>query len=250
MPEQPVLTEVFLIKELLIITDAPTTALNREQKSDTMIQIMNPFRAAQELRKLKSEKKWIAALIIVFIPGLLSLVGNSLIQQKSQHFMSQYVEETSGFTETELMYWENLQEPLFAIVTVLSAIIIIVAWVFKSAVFHVLSRGLGGEKVGISSTIHLIAYTYLPFIFTGLLDVYRGLTYELPTYEEYVYQLENPDVLGEFVSLNSIFLIWALILMGIAVREQFNLSTMKASLVVLIPYIGYWVIAIALQSSL
>jgi len=123
-----------------------------------MIQILNPFRAGQEFQKLKSEKKWILALVIVFVPGLLSLVGDSLIQQKVVNFSVQQMEEM-GLTET-LDASEIFQGLLWASMIFYGIIFILAAWILKSVVFHWFSKMLGGEKVEISSTIHLIAYTY------------------------------------------------------------------------------------------
>ncbi|KYK28188.1 MAG: hypothetical protein AYK19_00205 [Theionarchaea archaeon DG-70-1] len=213
-----------------------------------MMKILLPWRAGEEFRKLKSEKKWVIALLAVFIPGLLSLAGGMLIQQKQQPLTNQYVEEMDVLTEAQREAMENIQGLTVVIGTVFGIVFIAVAWVLKSVVFHVFARILHGEQVEISSTIHLIAYTYLPFIFKGILDIFRGLTYQPPPYEEFMYQLQHPDVLLNFVREHNIFFIWALILMAIAVREQYNLSYKKAAVAVLLPYIVYIIAQIALTS--
>jgi len=213
-----------------------------------MMKILLPWRAGEEFRKLKSEKKWVIALLAVFIPGLLSLAGGMLIQQEQQPLTNQYVEEMDVLTEAQREAMENIQGLTVVIGTVFGIVFIAVAWVLKSVVFHVFARILHGEQVEISSTIHLIAYTYLPFIFKGILDIFRGLTYQPPPYEEFMYQLQHPDVLLNFVREHNIFFIWALILMAIAVREQYNLSYKKAAVAVLLPYIVYIIAQIALTS--
>jgi hypothetical protein len=213
-----------------------------------MIQILNPFKAAEEVRKLKSDRKWALALMIFFVPGLLSVAGDGLIQQKTQSYTTRYVEEMGALTETQREAMENIQGFIATIGIVVGIVFIAVFWILKSVVFHVLAGIFGGKQAEISSTIHLIAYTYLPFIFKGLIDIYRGLTYELPSYEEFIYQIQHSDALFNFVREHNIFFIWSLILVAIVVREQYNLSKKKAALVVLIPYVVVWVAEFALTS--
>ncbi len=127
---------------------------------------------------------------------------------------------------------------------ILLAISIPIVWGLKSVVFHVFSRIVGGEEVEILSTVHMLAYTYIPYIFKGIFDVFRGLTYQPPSYEEYVYQMQNSNIFVLFFKEYNIFFWWAFILMVIALKEQYNLSKSKAFLVVLISYIIYWFIMI------
>lgn len=123
-------------------------------------------------------------------------------------------------------------------------------WVLKSVVFHMVSKSLGGEKVKMSSTIHVLAYTYLPFVFKGILDVFRGITYKAPSSIEGLFQLQNAGMALNFVkNYFNIFMLWALFLMVIAVREQYNLNNKKAALVVLLPYIAVWILRIVLMRS-
>lgn len=213
-----------------------------------MIQILNPFAAGRKFQHLKSERRWILALLIVFVAGGLTLVGDALIQQKSQHLTQQYIEEMAQLPEAQLEAFENIQGFLAVIGIVFGFVFIVVFWVGKSVIFHIVARFLGGEQAEISSIIHLIAYTYLPFIIKGFIDLYRGLTYQAPSYAEYVQQLQlqQSDALLNFVREHNIFLIWALILMVIAVREQYNLSNGKASIAVLIPNALAWIVEIGL----
>ncbi len=213
-----------------------------------MIKILLPWRAGEEFRKLKSEKKWVIALLAVFIPGLLSLAGGLLIQQKQQPLTNQYVEEMGVLTEAQREAMENIQELTVVIGIIFGIIFIAVAWVLKSVVFHVFARILHGEGVEISSTIHLIAYTYLPFIFIGIWNVFKGLTYQPPPYDEFMYELQHPDVLLNLVREYNIFFLWAFVLMVIAVKEQYNLSYKRAFVVIFIPYIVYIIAHIALAS--
>ncbi len=203
----------------------------------------------QKFQELKTERKWVIALLIVFIPGLLSVTGNTLIQQKSQPYTQRYMEEIGTMTDEQLEAMENIQGFIGTITLVFGIIFILVFWILKSAVFHLAARFLGGEHAELFSTVHLIAYTYIPFIGKGIVDLYRGLTYQLPSYEEYWYQLQNPDILANFIrEYFNIFVLCALPLMVIAVREQYNLSNKKAVVAVLVPYIGYWVIQLVLAS--
>jgi hypothetical protein len=220
-----------------------------------MFRVLNPFRAGQEFQRLKGEKKWALALLAVLIPGILSLAGSSLVGQKSEALTMQYTEEQMGtMAEQGQITGEQLEavrsmQGLFAVIgIVIGFVVIIGAWLVKSVAFHILARIMGGEQVDISSTIHLIAYTYLPLIFKGILDVVNGIRYQPPPYEEFVHQLQNPDVLMDFVRSHGIFFWWSFILMVIAVREQYTLGSARSVFVVLIPYIVLWIIAMFMTS--
>lgn len=211
-----------------------------------MIQILNPFRAGQEFQKLKFEKKWMLALVIVFAQGLLTVAGSGLTQREVVNFTMQQMEEM-GLTETTEAL-ESFQGLLLVSLIFHGIIFILAAWILKSVVFHWFSRILGGEKVEVSSTIHLIAFTYLPFIFKGLLDVYRGLTYHILSYEEFTSPVEFTEALLNLLREYSIFFPWVFILMVIAVRELYNLNNTRAFFVVLIPYTACFVVQIILVS--
>lgn len=220
-----------------------------------MFRVLNPFRAGQEFQRLKGEKKWALALLAVLIPGILSLAGSYLVGQKSEALTMQYTEEQMGtMAEQGQITGEQLEavrsmQGLFAVIgIVIGFVVIIGAWLVKSVAFHILARIMGGEQVDISSTIHLIAYTYLPLIFKGILDVVNGIRYQPPPYEEFVHQLQNPDVLMDFVRSHGIFFWWSFILMVIAVREQYTLGSARSVFVVLIPYIVLWIIAMFMTS--
>ena len=235
-----------------------------------MLQILNPFKAGNEFQKLKSRKKWILALALVLIPVILSQVGDSLIQQKNQELMQQFMEER-GIPEEQpegrgpggpgpmFGIFRNVSRgggPMGAQGNILTGLLLGIAfvvlfWVLKSSVFHVMSKILGGEHVSISSTIHLIAYTYIPFVFKGILDIVEGITYNAPTAAEgLMFQSRNTDMLLNFIRGNlNIFVVWSLFLMIIAVRELYIFGNKKAALVVLLTYGAVWVIQIALMSS-
>ncbi len=222
------------------------SASKRHEEGDKMLQILNPFRAGQEFQKLKSEKKWMLALVIVFIPGLLSLVGDVLTQQKVVDFTTLQMEEM-GLAETLFEASETLRGLLFVSMIFYSIIFILVAWILKSVAFHLFSKILGGEKAEISSIAHLIAFTYLPFVFKGFLDVYRGLTYQILSYEEFTSPVEFTEAFLSLLREYSIFFPWVFILMVIAVREQYSLNNIRAFFVVLIPYTGYFLVQIILM---
>ena len=214
-----------------------------------MLRILNPFWAGEEFQKLKLEKKWLIAIIIVLVPTVLSAAGNGLISQKMQEPLQQYMEEMGTLTGAQLEAMQNMQGFIAVIGIVVGIFMSLGLWAVKSVIFHFLAGIFGGEKADISSTIHLIAYTYLPLIFKGFIDLYKGFVYQAPSYEEFMSQLQSPDTLLNFVRNNlNIFLIWSLILIGIAVRTQFNLSRKKAALVVLIPYVLAWILQAALAS--
>jgi hypothetical protein len=213
-----------------------------------MLTLLNPWRAGREFRRLKSEKKWLVALIIVFVPGLLSLIGNNLIQQKTQVLANQYIEEMDILTEQQRAAVEDFQSIAIMVGIVVGIGLIPFYWIVKSTVFHVLARILRGGEADLSSAIHLIAYTYLPLIFKGFIDLLQGLTYKTPSYEEYIHQIETSDTLLTFVREHNIFFIWSLILMVIAVRELYTMSNKKAALVVILPYVVVLLLQIALQS--
>ncbi len=230
-----------------------------------MLQILNPFKAGSVFQKLKSRKKWILALVLVLIPVLLSAVGNMLIQQKNQEVIQQMMEER-GSPETRPGSPGQPRGPMggifgglfrgggemsatgtMVIGTVLSILLAVIFWIAKSVVFHAGARVLGGETMSISSTIHLIAYTYIPFVFKGILDIIQGLIYDPSYMGEFMFRARDTDVLLNFVRNNlNIFVIWALFLMVIAVREQYTLSNKKAFCVVLIPYIIAWIIRLVI----
>jgi hypothetical protein len=238
-----------------------------------MLQILNPFKAGQEFQKLKSKKKWIFALVFVFVPVVLSTVGNNLVQQKNQEFIQQNMEE---FTAPEGTPPEGRDAPrrqpgipllgpvnrMFQVGTsggmgtanitlalALGLALAAVYWVLKSVVFHLGSKILGGEKAIISSTIHLIAYTYIPFVFKGILDIIEGVLYEVPTSMQEFSQLRTDMFLNYVSNYFNIFVLWALFLMIIAVREQYTLSNKKAALIVLISYIVAWILQIVILPS-
>lgn len=228
-----------------------------------MLQILNPFKAGSEFQKLKSRKKWILALLFVLVPVLLSAAGNILIQKENQKLMQQMMEE-GGFSSEERprgpgqprgpmggMFrglFQGIGNPsaseMMTLGIVLGILFTVVFWIVKSVIFHVGARVLGGEGVSISSTIHVMAYTYIPFVFKGVLDVVKGVIYEAPSpVEGLMFQPRDTDVLLNFVRNHfTIFMLWALFLMVIAVREQYSLSNKKALCVVLIPYIVAWIL--------
>jgi hypothetical protein len=221
-----------------------------------ILRVFNPFTAGKAFQELKPEKKWILAFSIVLLPALLTSVGNGLIQQKQQDLTYQYIKEQGTITEDQLEAVESIQGLMAGIGIVFGIVLAMVFWVLKSAIFHVIAKIFGGgktktegeEKTNISSIIYLIAYTYVPFVFKGILDVYKGLVYQAPSYEIFVQQLQTSDALLTFVREHNIFLVWALILMAVAVKEQYNLSKFKATLVVLIPYGVAWILQLGLAS--
>jgi hypothetical protein len=221
-----------------------------------ILRVLNPFTAGKAFQELKPEKKWILAFSIVLLPALLTSVGNGLIQQKQQDLTYQYIKEQGTITEDQLEAVESIQGLMAGIGIVFGIVLAMVFWVLKSAIFHVIAKIFGGgktktegeEKTNISSIIYLIAYTYVPFVFKGILDVYKGLVYQAPSYEIFVQQLQTSDALLTFVREHNIFLVWALILMAVAVKEQYNLSKFKATLVVLIPYGVAWILQLGLAS--
>jgi hypothetical protein len=188
------------------------------------------------------------AVLLVFIPGVLTVAGNAMIQQKSQGLTTQYTGEMVTLTDQQKEAMQNIQGLAVMISVVFSIALIGVAWAVKSFAFHMSSKILGGAEASISSTLHLIAYTYIPFIFKGLLDLYKGLTYTPPPYEVFVQQIENPDILLNFVREHNVFFIWALVLMVIAVREQYTLSTRRALVAVAVPYAVYFVLGFLMSS--
>lgn len=171
-----------------------------------------------------------------------------MIQQKSQELTNQYTGEMITLTDQQKEAMQSIQGLMTTISVIIGIVSVGVAWAAKSFAFHMSSRILGGTDVSISSTIHVIAYTYIPFIFKGLLDVFRGLTYSPPPYEEFVRQVENPDILLDFVRDHNIFFLWALVLMVIAVREQYTLSTGRAFVAVAVPYALYFLLGFLMSS--
>jgi hypothetical protein len=198
---------------------------------------LNPLTAGEAFRKVCTEEKWKTALTIVLIAGLLSAAGIALVYDKTEGLRSTYLEKEMGVKIREEM-WSVMTVTKF----VTSLLLVFLGWGMKSFAFHIMAKSFNGKPVYISSTIHLIGYTYLPFILKGVVDVYRGLTYVLPSYEEYVSSLRTPHTLETFSDPFSVFLFWTILLMILAVREQYNLSNVKAILAVLIPYSIYWVI--------
>ncbi len=238
-----------------------------------MLQILNPFKAGQEFQKLKIKKKWILALAIVIIPVVLSAVGNNLIQKKNQELIQKSVgditqyppqggapPEQSGPRRSVLgplgpmgqtgMSPSGGGTGIVVLGIALGVVFAVTYWVLKSAVFHVGSKFLGGEKAKVSSTIHVLAYTYIPFVFKGILDIFKGITYEAPSSVGELFQLRNAGMPLNFVrNYFNIFMLWALVLMVIAVREQYNLNNKRAALVVLLPYIAVWILQIFSMQS-
>lgn len=53
-----------------------------------MIQVLNPITARDVFQTLKSERKWVTALVIVFTAGLLIAVGKGLILEKELIYWS------------------------------------------------------------------------------------------------------------------------------------------------------------------
>lgn len=215
-----------------------------------MLQILNPFRAASEFRALKTERKWMLAILMVIIPGLLSVAGDTLEQQKSQQLTDQLIEELGTMTDAQKDAIGDIQGLILGIGMVIGIISIFFFWAIKGVVFHILGSIVSTEKIStsISSTIHLIAFTYPPFFFKGVLDLINGLRYEPPPYEVFIQQVRHPDVVASFLSEHNIFWLWAFILMVLAVREQFSLSNKRAFLVVFIPYVVVFLLQIVLAS--
>ncbi len=239
-----------------------------------MLQILNPFRAGQEFQKLKSKKKWILALAFVFIPVVLSAVGNNLIQQKNQEFIEKNIGEFTAREGTapegrdaprrqpgiplmgpmnrmfQVRSFGGMSSGNITIALALGLTLAAVYWILKSFVFHIGSKVLGGEKVGLSSTVHLMAYTYIPFVFKGFLDLLRGVLYKTPTSMQDFSQFRTDMFLNYVSNYFNIFVLWSLFLMVLAVREQYTLSNKKAVVVVLIPYIALWIFQIVILPSI
>lgn len=235
-----------------------------------MFQILNPLKAGSEFQKLKSRRKWILAVTIALIPTLLSTVGRYLVQQENQAVMQQLMEERSAAegqpprerevrTSVRILPFGMFQgggsmssTGMMVLGIILGTGFAVIFWVLKSAVFHLGSKVLGGEKVNISSTIHVIAYTYIPFVFKGILDVVKGVIYQAPTsMEGLMFQTRSTSAVLNFIGNHlTIFVVWALFLMIIAVREQFSLSNKKALCLVLIPYIAAWILQLTILSTI
>ncbi len=216
-----------------------------------ILKVLNPFTAGEAFRTLKSEKKWLLALIIVFIPGLLSLAGNMLIQQKMMPLTMQLVEEQMENVPAEQRAAvENIQSIIVVVGLVFGVALIAVYWIIKAVAFHVSARIFGGTEVGVSSTIHLIAYTYVPFIIKGLIDLYKGIIYQTPTYQEFLQQISPSDLWSSVLAIIreylNVFVLWSLILIAIALKEQYNLSNKRAILAVVIPYVGYLILRLVM----
>jgi len=232
-----------------------------------MLQILNPMKAGQKFQELKAKKKWILALIIVLLPILLSQIGNVLIQQKNQDVFNQIIEERGFSNERnpsrapgmvripmgQMGFNQNAgigssqSSILLITVGIISALVF---WIVKSGIFHLFSRILGGAAVNLSSTIHLIAYTYLPFIIKGILEIIKGIMYKAPSSPQELMMARSGGVLMNFINDRfNIFVIWTLILMIIAIKVQYELGTKKALLVVLIPYIVVWILQLTVLSS-
>ncbi|MGC1121697.1 MAG: YIP1 family protein [Candidatus Methanofastidiosia archaeon] len=215
----------------------PKNTYTRGDIIKQVLAILNPFTAGEAFKRVAAEEKWKIPLTIVLTAGLLSAAGVALVYDKSEGLRSTYLAKEMGVTIRDEM-WSAMTVTKF----ITSLLLVFLGWGMKSFAFHAIAKLFNGKPVDISSTIRLIGYTYLPLILKGLVDVYRGLTYKLPSYEEYVSSLRTPDVLETFSDPFSIFLLWAILLMIIAVREQYRLSTVKAILAVLIPYGVYWVL--------
>ena len=199
--------------------------------------ILNPLTAGEAFRKRAAEEKWRLPLALVITTGVLSAAGIALVYDRSEGLRSLYLAEEMGVTLRDEM-WPIMTVAKF----VTSLLMVFLGWGIKSSVFHGMASLFKGKSASISSTVRLIGYTYLPLIFKGLADVYRGLTYEIPSYEEYVSSLRTPDILETFSDPFSVFILWAILLMILAVKEQYTLGRVKAVLAVLIPYGIYWII--------
>jgi hypothetical protein len=236
-----------------------------------MLQILDPFKAGEKFQELKTKKKWILALIIILLPVLLSQMGNVLIQQKNQDVLQQIMEEREFSDEgppsrgpgggggimplpmgrMEFSQGGGLGSSQTTVIIMITGILsALVFWVLKSGVFHVFSRILGGAQVNLFSTIHLIAYTYLPFIIKGILEIIQGIIYQAPSSPQELMMSHSGGALMNFINdrLN-IFVIWAIILTIIAIKAQYTLGNKKALLVVLIPYIVVWILQLTILSS-
>ncbi|MGC1120669.1 MAG: YIP1 family protein [Candidatus Methanofastidiosia archaeon] len=238
-----------------------------------MFQILNPFKAGSEFQKLKSKRKWILAVTIVLVPTILSGVGNHLVQQENQASFQQLAEQQGGQTATPpqgggppgnpnpmgmIIPFGSLQpggatssSGTITLSLILGIIFALIFWVLKSVVFHIGSRIMRGEGAKISSTIHMMAFTSIPFIFKGILDVIKEITHDAPSsMETFMTQTGTSSLFLNFIRNHfTIFVVWALFLMVIAVREQYSLGNKKAFCVVLVPYIAVWVLQMTLFSS-
>jgi hypothetical protein len=238
-----------------------------------MLQILNPFKAGSEFQKLKSKKKWILAVTIVLVPTVLSSVGNHLVQQENQASFQQMTEQQGGQSATPsqgggppgnpnpmgmIMPFGGLQtgettssSGNVTLTLILGIVFALIFWVLKSVVFHIGSRVMRGEGAKISSTIHMMAFTSIPFIFKGVLDVIKGITHDASSsMGAFITQAGTYSLFLNFIRNHfTIFMVWALVLMVIAVREQYSLGNKKAVCVVLVPYIAVWVLQMTLFSS-
>jgi hypothetical protein len=246
-----------------------------ESGGANMLQILNPFKAGSEFQKLKSKRKWILAITLVILPIILSSVGTYLVQKENQAFFQQMTEQQGSESSTQSQRQRPNRNPnpmrmimplggfrvggttsssssgTVILGLLLGILFALLFWVLKSVVFHIGSKILKGEGAKISSTIHLIAYTSIPFIFKGILDVIRGITYEGPSsMGTFMAQARTSSLFLSFIRNHfTIFAVWALFLMIIAVREQYNLGNMKALCVVIIPYIVVWVLQMTFLAS-
>lgn len=236
-----------------------------------MLQIVNPFKAGSEFQKLKSKRKWILAIMIVVIPTVLSTAGDYLIQQENQGFI-QLLQEQQGSQSTGQVQRRGPDgNPMGMIMPfgpsqvevntsssssigsglVLGIAAALIYWFLKSVVFHIESKVLGGEEASLSSTIHMVAFTGIPLVFKGILDILKGITYQTPSSTgTFMPQVGTDSLFLDFIDSHfTIFVVWALVLMIIAVKEQYLLSKKKAFCVVMVPYIIAWVLQWTLLSS-
>ncbi|MBU7015111.1 MAG: YIP1 family protein [Theionarchaea archaeon] len=238
-----------------------------------MLQILNPFKAGSEFQKLKLRKRWILAITIVLIPTILSTAGNYLVQQETQTFFQQLQEQegSQSATQSQRQGAARNRNPMGMVFPmgrpqmegtvgssgtlttglVLGLIAALIYWVLKSVVFHIGSKILGGEGVNVSSTIHMTAYTSIPLMFKGILDLIKGITYDVPSQiGTFVPPTGADSLFLDFVRDHfTIFVVWAVLLMIVAVREQYSLSNTRALCVVLVPYVVVWILQLTLFSS-
>ncbi|MBU7043331.1 MAG: YIP1 family protein [Theionarchaea archaeon] len=236
-----------------------------------MFRVLNPFRAGEKFQELKLKKRWRLALVIVLLPVLLSQIGNELIQQKNQDVLQQIMEEREfpdkgtppqgpgrggGMIPLPMERIGNNQGRMgesghSSVILIITGILsTLIFWMIKSGIFHIFSKILRDAQITFTSTLHLIAYTYLPFIIKGILELIQGILYKTPSSPHELMIASSNGFLMNFINDHlNLFVIWAILLTINAIKVQYALETKKALLVVLIPYIIAWILQLTILSS-
>lgn len=175
-------------------------------------------------RSMLEAPRLIEALAVVLLAAFSSGIATSLMFLRPRGLLSSY----DLAIQVELLF---LFSP--GLIVVMSVISGVFSWIFFGAIFHALSRVLGG-KGGFEQTLLVAGFSQAPLIYSIFLGV---LGWAIAS--------DQPIILSSFI-----LTIWLLILLILGLREAHKFSALRAFAAIFITVILITVVIVAIVIAL